>query len=125
NGNTAAAPDWTLSSGTLSFESRWVNVESTVVTGTGNLAGNAINSHGVSLDRDGWSAFGEVKLVPEWSVIGRYDYFKADTTSPSSVTKRTIVGVAYHMGKGNDLLLDYDRLCYDNPTKPTDSRAQL
>lgn len=124
-GNTTAAPDWTLNSGTLSFESRWVNVLSTLVTGRGNLTGNANNSHGVALDRNGWSGFVEAKPSPTWSVIARYDYFKPDTTSLSSPTKRTIVGVAYHVSKGNDLLLDYDELKYDNPAKPTDSRTQL
>ena len=124
-GNTAAAPDWSLSSGTLSFESRWVNAATTLVTGRGNLAGNAVSTHGAPLDRDGWSAFAEGKPMSAWSVIGRYDYFKADKTTPSSVTKRAIVGVGYHMGRGNDLLLDYDRLRYENAAKPTDSRAQL
>jgi len=124
-GNIAAEPRWTLSTGALTFESRFVNLVGTYFTGKGDLAGKAVDKNGVALGRKGWSAFFEAKPTVEWSVIGRYDFFRADTTNTRKDTKRTIVGAAYHLGRGNDLLLDYERLAYSDPTKPDDKRAQL
>ncbi|HVN76721.1 MAG TPA: hypothetical protein VMT19_10425 [Thermoanaerobaculaceae bacterium] len=124
-GNTPAAPRWTLSSAAVTFESRRVNVVGAYLTGTGDLAGKAVDAHGVPLDRTGWSAFAEFKATAEWSVIGRYDVFRADTSSPIKDTARTIAGVAYHLGRGNDLLLDYDRLRYEDPSRHADTRTQL
>lgn len=124
-GNIAAEPKWTLNSGSLSFESRYVHFVGTYVTGTGDLAGKALNTKGVPLDRNGWSGFVEVKPSGDWSIIGRYDNFKPDTTNALKDTKRTIAGIAYHIGKGNDLLFDYDEIKYSDPTKPKDNRRQL
>jgi hypothetical protein len=124
-GNTAAGPKWSLSSGALTFESRYLNLVGAYLTGKGDLAGKAVDPRGIALGRNGWSAFFEARPDPRWSAIGRYDFFRADTANPGKDTTRTIVGAAYHLGKGNDLLLDYERLRYNDPAKRDDTRAQL
>lgn len=124
-GNTVAEPKWALSSGALTFESRYLNLVGTYLTGKGDLAGKALDARGNALDRTGWSAFVEVKPTPEWSVLGRYDDFKPDTTKHIKNYSRIIAGIAYHLAKGNDLLLDYDLVRYDDQSKPDDRRTQL
>jgi hypothetical protein len=124
-GNTAAEPKWTLSAGALTFESRQLNLVGMYFTGKGDLAGKAVDQNGAALDRNGWSGFAEVKPTADWSVIGRYDYVRPDTTTPLKDFTHTIAGVAYHLGNRNDLLLDYERFKYRDPSKPDDKRTQL
>jgi hypothetical protein len=124
-GNTLAEPEWTLSSVAVSFQSIWANMEAILLRGRGNAAGNANDAHGTALDRDGWSGFVEAKPCKRWSVIARYDAFTPDRTKPAIQTRRTIAGIAYHLGNSNDVLVDYDTLRYTHSTKPDDKRAQL
>jgi len=125
-GNTALAPDVTLNAGSLTFESRYANVVATYVQGTGNLAGTAIAADGTPLPYVAWSGFAEAKLSPRWSVIARSDNFTADTgTRDTTGARRVLGGVAYHIGKGNDLLVDYEELSFSDAAKPKDTRTQL
>jgi hypothetical protein len=124
-GNTAAEPDWDVDSLMASFESRYLVATGTWYDGVGNQKGDAIDSLGVALERDGWSAFVEGKLHPRWSVIARYDAFDPDKAADQDDQTRTIAGLAFHIGKGNSVLLDYDTVDYDKPGKATDSRVQL
>lgn len=125
-GNTALEPDWSVNQGTLTFESRYVNFIGDYYTGAGNGAGTAIDATTKkALDRKGWSGFVEGKLGPSWSLIARYDDFTPDTRKTDVVQKREIGGICYHLAKGYDLLLDYDKLKYDGTTKPDDTRTQL
>ncbi len=123
-GNTAAEPDWNLNLGWVSYESRYFVITGQYLKGKGNQAGTAVDSMGKSLDRDGWSVFADGKITRQWSVIARYDHFDPNTTLDNDAQKRTIGGVAYHLGKGNILLLDYEQLKFDNGS-PTDKRGQL
>ena len=123
-GNTAAAPDWNLNLGWVSYESQYFVLTGQYLKGTGNQAGTAVDSMGKSLDRDGYSVFADGKITPQWSVIARYDHFDPNTKLDNQAQKRTIGGVAYHLGKGNILLLDYEQLKFDNGS-PTDKRGQL
>jgi hypothetical protein len=126
DGNTPAAPHVTLNSGSLTFESRWANAVGTYVSGTGNLAGTAIGSDGRPLPYQAWSGFAEAKLSPRWSVIARWDDFTSDTGEGEATgASRVLGGVAYHIGRGNDLLLDYDEISFSDPAKPKDTRTQL
>ncbi len=124
-GNTVAAPDWTLNVGMISYQSTWSVITAQYIDGKGNQAGSAVDSFGNSVKRNGWSGFVEAKLTKEWSLIGRYDMFNPNTDLSNQKQKRTIGGIAYKLGKGNVILLDYDRLKYDQPGKPDDKRAQL
>ncbi len=124
-GNTAAAPDWTLNTGMVSYESEVAVVTAQYVSGKGSQSGTAVDGSGKSLPRNGWSGFVEGKLTKQWSLIARYDEFNPNTDVSGLKTKRTIGGVAYKLGKGNVLLLDYDRLRYEQAGKPDDKRVQL
>lgn len=124
-GNTPANPDWTLSAGAVSFESRWATVMATYVRGKGNLSGTAADAAGRSLAYEAWSGFAEAKLARTWSVIGRYDLATPDTHVTDVKTARTIAGVAYHLRQGNDILLDRDVVRYQGTSKPDDARTQL
>ena len=125
-GNTAAEPDWSVSQGTVSYESPYLNAVASYLTGKGNGAGSAIDSATKeALDREGWSVFVEGKLSSSWSLIARYDDFTPDTRVTDVKSKRTIVGVCYHLAKGYDLLLDHDEVEYVGTTKPNDRRVQM
>lgn len=124
-GNTAAEPDWTLSSGMLSYESAAVVLTGQYVRGKGSQKGDAVDAAGKALPRDGWSGFVEGKLGAQWSLIGRWDRFNPDTDAVDLTTKRTIAGIAYKLGGGSIVLLDWDRLAYDKAGKPDDTRWQL
>ena len=69
--------------------------------------------------------FAEGKLHPRWSVIARYDAFDPNKDVDLDDQTRTIAGVAFHVGKGNSVLLDYDVVDFEKPGKQTDSRIQL
>ncbi len=124
-GNTAADPDWALSAGAVSFESRWATVMATYARGKGNLSGTAVDGNGKALAYEAWSLFAEAKLSRRWSAIGRYDTDTPDTRVTDVKTARTIAGVAYHLGQGNDILLDRDVVRYEGTSKPDDARTQL
>ena len=123
-GNVSTAPEYEGWSGSLTFESRHCNLVGTWLGGRGNLAGTAVDGNGRSLEREGVSGFAELKMGT-WSVIGRYDDFQSDTTQDLTRLERLIYGISYHLGKGNDLLLDYEEVRYENPTKPKDQRLQF
>jgi hypothetical protein len=124
-GNTAAEPDWDVDSLMASYESRYLVATGTWYDGVGNQKGDAIDSHGIALERDGWSVFAEGKLHPRWSVIARYDAFDPNKAVGQDDQIRTIAGVAFHIGKGNTVLLDYDVVDFEKPGKQDDSRVQL
>ncbi|MEW6336611.1 MAG: hypothetical protein AB1625_04335 [Acidobacteriota bacterium] len=124
-GNTAAEPDWTLDAAMLSFEHRHFVLTGTLADGEGNQKGDAVDASGTALRRDGWSVFAEVKLGPKWGLIGRYDAWDPNTQVDNDGNERTVAGVVYHLGKGNDVLLDYDTVSHERAGKPDDSRVQL
>ncbi|NOZ79763.1 MAG: hypothetical protein GXP48_11410 [Acidobacteria bacterium] len=127
-GNTAAEPDWNLFSTMLSWESPRLVLTGQYVTGTGNQNGSAIDAAGRSLDRDGYSAFTEIRLGAkrDISLIGRYDHFDPDTHSLTNDQQdRWIAGIAWQFLKGNYWLLDYQNVQHDNPLIPNEGRIQL
>ena len=120
-GNTAAEPDWDVLLAMLSFESRYVVATGQYYDGKGNQAGTAVGPDGVSLDRDGYSAFAEVRLPQqeEFSVFSRYDRFDTDANDPEAdVRKRFIIGGAWQFVKGNYCVIDYDRLYHSEAGVP-------
>ncbi len=123
-GNTEAEPDWNVDTVMLSFEHRYVVLTGQIVDATGNQKGSAVDASGRAINQDGWSVFAEGKLTPTWSVIGRYDDYDPNDAITDARQKRTIAGVAYHLGRGNTVLLDWDSVDYGG-TSRTDDRVQL
>ncbi len=127
-GNTAEEPEWSVGQGMLSYEHPRGVVTATYYTGKGNQKGTAVEeATGDSLDREGWSIFGELYLPTkhDLSLIGRYDVFDFDTSASDDEQARVIAGVAWDMGHHNTLLLDYETVAYDMADTPDDHRLQL
>ena len=124
-GNSAAAPDWSVDSVMASYESRLMVLTGTWVDALGNQSGLAVDASGQALDSKGWSLFGEAKLSPRISVIARYDRFDPNQASEDDTQSRTIVGAAYHIGKGNTVLVDYDRLTFGQSGRLVSDRIQV
>jgi hypothetical protein len=108
-GNTEEAPRWALDALMLSWESKRFIVTAQTLDRRGNPAGTATTDAGESLHGEGWSLFGELKLTEEWSLIGRSDAFDPDRRQPGDTRRRTIAGIARHMGNRNMVLLDWER----------------
>jgi len=124
-GNTAAAPEWNVLAAMASYQSRHLILTGQWVDATGNQKGNAVTIHGRALERDGWSFFAEGRLHPQWSLIGRWETFDPDTATVGDDNRRIIAGLAYHLGKGNTVLLDVDRVSYEDSARPTHTRLQV
>lgn len=124
-GNTAREPDWRVDAAMASYESRQMVLTGTWVDVLGNQSGLAIDASGQALDAKGWSVFGEAKLSPRFSVIARYDRFDPDKAAEHDTLRRTLVGAAYHIGRDNTILVDYDRLTFELPGRPADDRLQV
>jgi hypothetical protein len=122
-GNTAASPDWTVSTLFASLEGRAYVLTGQLYRGDGNSKGSVVDEDGIALALDGWSLFGEWKLHgPGLSVIGRYDRFDAGPASTDDRTERLIGGLAYHIGGASKILADFDVLTR-NGFDTTDSRT--
>jgi len=112
----------------LSYESPRFVVTGKYERGEGNQKGSMVDGNGASLEHDGYSLFGELRLGSErvWSVIGRYDRFDGNRNDPASdVQKRWIAGVAWQFYNGNYWLLDYQNVSHDLSGIPDEGRLQL
>ncbi len=120
-GNKDTEPDWTTNLGFASFEHEYVVLTGQYYWGKGNQAGDD------EKDKDGYSIFAEVKPHKKVSIIGRYDRFDPDTDGDDDENTRYIIGAAYHLDKRykNMVVLDYDHVNYEDPTKKDDQRIQL
>jgi len=114
NGNTAEAPDWRLHDFMASFEHPYFVVTAQYAMGEGNQKGTAVDdTSGASHGLRGTSFFGEARLP--WihsSLFGRYDWFEWDVAQ--GVTERLIVGYALHFLDHNAVVLDLDRVTYED-----------
>lgn len=124
-GNTAASPDWRVLAAMASYQSRYLVLTGQWVDATGNQKGNAVTAQGRALEGDGWSVFAEGRMTPQWSVIVRWEKFDPNGAVPGDENHRSIAGLAYHLGKGNTVLLDLDRVSYQDDARPSQTRLQL
>lgn len=115
-GNIEEAPDWQYNMGFISYECTNLILTGSYYSGKGNSGGSAIKDT-VSFEallQNGYSLFGELKLFQsKISVIGRYDRFTQKYPLVDLITRRSIVGLAFHFIRGSKLLLDYDYI--DHP----------
>lgn len=124
-GNIIAEPDWQVNAVMGSYQSRHFVFTAQWTDAIGNQKGTALSPLGRSLERDGTSIFVEGRLTPRWSVILRHDTFDPDRRTGGDENDRAIIGLAYHLGKGNTILLDLDHLSFDHPAHPSMNRLQL
>lgn len=124
-GNVASEPDWSLRALMASYQHRLFVLTGTWMRAVGNQSGRAVDDSGVARRQGGWSVFAEAKVSPSWSLIARYDDFDPDRTVERNRQKRFIAGVAYRLFGGNILLVDYDRLQFDQGGTPTNDRVQV
>ncbi|MBN1558614.1 hypothetical protein JW998_00075, partial [candidate division KSB1 bacterium] len=108
-GNTAAAPEWILNSGMISYEVMQLVLTAQLFAGVGNSYGHYVDETNRAKSHHGYSIFAECKtLSRQFSLFGRYDYWNGNAGEEE--THRTIAGIAYHFTGQNKLLFDYDVL---------------
>ncbi|NIA05165.1 MAG: hypothetical protein GWP11_04265, partial [Proteobacteria bacterium] len=85
---------------------------------TGNAGGSwTVNNQ--SLDTEGYSFFGRVRLPfvsEKLSVFGRYDHFDQDSDNviaDNTAYDLYIGGLSYDVAKGNQILVDYETTNFD------------
>ncbi len=112
-------PDWIAHVAFVSYEHEWFVCTFTYYNGTGNQKGTAVNSAGESLDREGYSVFGELRIPDSGlSFMTRYDFFDFDKKNQSLLagdSQRYMGGVGYKLFKNNMVLLDYEHVDSDMP----------
>lgn len=124
-GNTRAAPAWQLDAAMLSYETRWVVATAQRIKRVGNPRGSETDDSGRALEGEGWSLFVEAKVDPRWSLIARRDAFDPCLAQGRDSWQRWIAGLAYHLGKNNHILGDWERKTYAVSGRSAESRLQL
>ncbi|MDI6776544.1 MAG: hypothetical protein QMD03_04775 [Syntrophales bacterium] len=117
----ADPPDWRVNLGFVQFEHEYLVLTGQYYTGKGDQKGTD------EKDKEGYSAFAELKPHKKFSIFGRYDRFDPDTDTGDDENTRYIAGVAYHLDKQhkNMIVLDYDHVNYEQSNKLNDKRVQL
>ena len=117
-GNTAAAPDYNLNLGMISFQHPYFIVTGQYFASKGNFKGSLVDANGKALDSTGYSAFGAVHLPvlqKKISVFGRYDHANNDDNhklAKDADYSMAVGGVSYDLAKGNMILVDYEKVTY-------------
>ncbi len=124
-GNKATNPEWKVNLLFASYEHEYFTATAQYYWGVGNQKGSDEN------DKNGYSFFLELKSyafsnIP-MSFFGRYDYFDPNDDQKNDESKRYILGLAYHLDKPhkNMIVLDYDRVNYENNSLKDDKRFQI
>ncbi len=106
-GNQEFSPDWELHDGFLSWELPRFIVTAQYYQGKGNAKGTLLDASKNSIEQEGYSCFGEIKLH-QWKLIGRYDYYEAFPSSIALKQNRYMSGIAYNLGGETKILVDYE-----------------
>lgn len=67
--------------------------------GSGNIFVEYVGGKQSAKDISGYSVAGFSYLLPEFCVLGRYDYFKPDTSAINNEIQKTILGLSYTLIK--------------------------
>lgn len=113
----------------LSLEHAHGAVTLQYVTGQGNQQGTWLEPEDLSesTDFDGYSAFAAVHLGPDdrWRVIANLDRFERFVGTADRSFDGANLGVGYHLGRGNLVMLDATRRDWDDPDRDVDERYQV
>ena len=107
-GNTARAPEYRARVLMLSHESTRGVITLTAYDGVGDIRGATVDENGEALDQTAVSAFGELRFLRDYSLIGRFDRLTTETHEGDHDLERWIVGVAWRVAPGGQLLVDYE-----------------
>jgi hypothetical protein len=130
NGNTKAAPKWTVNQGFLSFEREYYIITAQYYTGIGNSSGR-YSIADTTIDfyegkNEGYSLFGRAKLGnSRFEIFGRYDYFNADVESLNVKSQRYLAGISYYFTKTSKILLGFDHIDYKDDVEGRESVVEL
>lgn len=106
-GNQTFSPAWELHDGFLSYELPRLIFTAQYYQGKGNAKGTLLDVSKNSIEHKGYSGFGEVKFH-KWNLIGRYDFYEAFLPPANLKQKRFVSGLAYDLGGGIKILMDYE-----------------
>lgn len=107
--NLASQPTLFFNSCFVSFESSRIVLTGMYYNGKGDQAGKNLDKNLHSLRNEGFSLFGELKLLENnVSLIGRVDYFNLDISRWGKITRNFIGGIAYHFLPECKILLDFE-----------------
>ncbi|BCD68508.1 hypothetical protein [Nitratiruptor sp. YY09-18] len=77
-------------------------------------------------DGKGWSVNGELRPVPKWSILARYDHWKVTPTSNLDYTKKNLIaGVAYTYNKNVKFIANVDKYTDNQPDVNNDKMEYL
>ena len=130
NGNTKAAPKWTVNQGFLSFEREYYIITAQYYTGIGNSSGR-YSIADTTIDyyegkNEGYSLFGRAKLGnSRFEIFGRYDYFNTDVESLNVKSQRYLAGISYYFTKTSKILLGFDHIDYKNDVEDRESVVEI
>ena len=122
-GNIAEEPDFNFHSGYVSMQHQYFVLTANYFSGTGNEAGDLINSNGLALDSEGYSFFGELKYG-DYSLFGRYDFYEEDHETFKSNNDKLSLGFGFVLVKGVKLITAYSQIDYSTSEKPRDYIAE-
>ena len=124
-GNVKEEPDWELDALMATYETPHLVATAQRISRVGNPQGTATDDTGRAFEGEGWSLFGEAKLSPCWSIIARRDAFDPRQDIDCDTWRRWIVGIAYHLGRNNHILADWERTSFSQAARPDEDRMQL
>ncbi len=115
---TAGWPGYDVNMVMLSYQKPWMIVTAQYFTTLGNAAGTWVDAQGNALHTNGYSIFADVKLpvgCRKWSLFGRFDHFNQDANdqiTTNAYYNMVIAGIAYHIYKGEMILLAFETTDY-------------
>jgi len=116
-GNTAAAPDYVVNLGMLTYEYPGLIFTAQVFATEGNAKGSWVDN-GKAVNTLGFSTFANLQIPGtqgRWSVFGRYDHFDPDrdeVIAENTSYDMVLGGVAYDIHQGNLIILDFETTDY-------------
>jgi predicted porin len=120
-------PDWHTYNLMASYQFPRGTLTAQYARGKGNQKGSWTepDDPAAATDFDGYSLFGEYRLGPAWRLVAGFDDFTRTPGSSDRSFTRVHGGVGYDLGGQNILLLDLDRLDWDDADIETDTRLQV